>query len=124
MSRNNHNPGPGWRSRGTGGAGGRGGGNKPGKPIPKNRINLGKQLVSVSEENEDVKTGIREILLRLEPLVKVSGGNAPLESMMVYLEEIDDSHFEKYTMVRHIKSRLKTSLLELVSYFARIGIRP
>ena len=123
MSRNNHNPGPGWRSRGTGGAGGRGG-NKPGKPIPKNRINLGKQLVAVNEENEDVKTGIREILLRLEPLVKVSGGNAPLESMMVYLEEIDDSHFEKYTMVRHIKSRLKTSLLELVSYFAKIGIRP
>ena len=59
------------------------GGNKSGKPIPKNRINLGKQLVSVSEENEDVKTGIREILLRLEPLVKVSGGNAPLDSMMV-----------------------------------------
>ena len=76
----------------------------------------------MSEENEDVKTGIREILLRLEPLVKVSGGNAPLESMMVYLEEIDDSHFEKYTMVRHIKSRLKTSLLELVSYFARFGL--
>ena len=35
--------------------------------------------------------------------------------LKVYLEEIDDSHFEKYTMVRHIKSRLKTSLLEQVS---------
>ena len=66
------------------------------------------------EEHEDVKSGIREILLRLEPLVKVSGGHAPLGSMMGYLEEIDDSNFEKYLLVKHIKSKLKSSLLGLV----------
>ena len=120
MSRNNP---PGWRNRGRGGGGNKVNHTATNKTVPKNRINVSKQLVSVTDEHEDVKTGIREILLRLEPLVKVSGGNAPLESMMSYLEEIDDSNFEKYMLVRHIKSKLKTSLFELVQAEVKIQCR-
>ena len=75
------------------------------------------------DDHEDIKTGIREILLRLEPLVKVSAGNAPLESMMGFLEELDDSSFEKYLLVKHIKSKLQNSLLDLVQSEVQLQCR-
>ena len=75
------------------------------------------------DDHEDIKTGIREVLLRLEPLVKVSAGNAPLESMMGFLEELDDTSFEKYLLVRHVKSKLRSSLLDLVQSEVQLQCR-
>ena len=89
----------------------------------KSRIDTSHLAMQRFDDNEDIKSGIREILLRLEPLVKVSGGNAPLESMMSFLEELDDSSFEKYLLVRHIKSKLRSSLLELVQSEVQLQCR-
>ena len=88
----------------------------------KNRINA-THFIQKFDDHEDVKTGIREVLLRLEPLVKVSAGNAPLESMMGFLEELDDTSFEKYLLVRHIKSKLRSSLLDLVQSEVQLQCR-
>jgi hypothetical protein len=76
----------GWKARGGGG-----GGRSSATAIRKGPKSSQATYQNVVDENEEIKTGIRELLLRLEPLVKVSGGNAPLESMMGYLEEIDDT---------------------------------
>jgi len=67
------------------------GGGKAGKAAvskPSNKLN---PISPYAYEHEEIKAGVRELLLRMEPLVKVSGGSAPLESMMTYLEELDDA---------------------------------
>ena len=56
-------------------------------------------------------------------LVKVSAGHAPLESMMGFLEELDDTSFEKYLLVRHIKSKLRSSFLDLVQSEVQLQCR-
>ena len=89
----------------------------------KNRQINATHLIQKFDDHEDIKTGIREVLLRLEPLVKVSAGNAPLESMMGFLEELDDSSFEKYLLVRHVKSKLRSSLLDLVQSEVQLQCR-
>ena len=74
-------------------------------------------------ESNQIKSGIREVLLRLEPLVKVSAGNAPIGSMIGFLEEVDDSSFEKYLLVRHMKSKLRSSLFDLVQSEVQLQCR-
>ena len=81
----------------------RGGGGHPGWRGPSQGTMSKKNKIlnaasSQNEDNPDVKIGIRELLLRLEPLVKVSGGNAPFESMIGFLEEMDDSSFDRYLL--------------------------
>ena len=53
----------------------------------------------------------------------MSAGHAPLESMMGFLEELDDTSFEKYLLVRHIKSKLRSSLLDSVQSEVQLQCR-
>ena len=106
----------------------RGGGGHPGWRGPSQGTMSKKNKIlnaasSQNEDNPDVKIGIRELLLRLEPLVKVSGGNAPFESMIGFLEEMDDSSFDRYLLVRHIKSKLHSSLYDLVQSEVQLQCR-
>ena len=90
---------------------------------PLNKKNKSVQQQKFDQDQDDVKVGIRELLLRLEPLVKVSGGNAPFESMIGFLEEMDDSSFDKYQLVRHIKAKLSANLYDLVQSEVQLQCR-
>lgn len=62
-----------------------------GKAVRKPSTKLNPVSPAYPYEHDEIKAGIRELLMRMEPLIKVSGESAPIESMMTYLEELDDA---------------------------------
>ena len=72
-----------------------------------------------SPERENVKDGLRQLLVSLEPLIRASGSSANLHGMLAYLEEADEG-FDKYKMVAWVKERLQAAVGALVAEEVRL----
>ena len=65
-------------------------------------------MSDVQGDNDEYQKGIHEILYYLEPLIKITGNSVllELESMIKYLEEMDDG-YDQYILVNNLRSKTK-----------------